>query len=99
MNNITNINLGLDSIAKAYIKNKVDPDVEPVVIANAGAINSIKLFKYKLIDGSVAEEFIQIILPSNKGQTLYFLALKTEKRLFNWPSEKILKKVSIYSVI
>lgn len=99
MNNITNINLGLYSIAKTYIKKKVDPDVEPVVISNAGAINSIKLFKYKLIDGSVAEELIQIILPTNKGQNLYFLALKTEKRLFNWPSDKILKKVSRYSVI
>lgn len=99
MKNIKNINLGLSSIAKAYIKNKVDPDVEPIVIANSGAINSIKLYQYKLKDGSLAEEFVQIILPSNKGQTLYFLALKTEKRFFNWPSEKILKKINNYSVI
>lgn len=99
MTQITNINVGIDSIARTYIELNKDPESEPVIVANAGTTNSIKLFCYKLKDGSNAEEYIQMILPSNNGQNLYFLALKTKKRAFTWPSAKILKKISKYSLI
>jgi hypothetical protein len=99
MKNIVNINVGLDSTAKAYIKTKKDSEVNPVVIGNVGSTNSIKLLRYKMKDGTVAEEYVQMIMTCNGGQTLYFLALKINERYLNWPSKKIIKKVSDYSVI
>ena len=88
-----NLNMGLDTIAKTYIKQKADPDVEPIICGRTGNLNSIKLNRYELKDGTFAYEYLQMVLENNKGQSLYFLGLKTEKRNFDWPAEKMLKKV------
>lgn len=84
--------MGLDTIAKTYIKQKADPNVEPIVCGRTGNLNSIKLNRYELKDGTFAYEYLQMILENSKGQNLYFLGLKTEKRTFDWPAEKMLKK-------
>lgn len=87
-----NLNMGLDSIAKTYIKQKADPSVDPVVYGRTGNLNSIKLNRYELKDGTFAYEYLQMILENNIGQSIYFLGLKTDKRSFDWPAEKMLKK-------
>ena len=56
-------------------------------------LKSIKLNRYELKDGTFAYEYLQMIMENNNGQKLYFLGLKTDKRFFDWPAEKILKKV------
>jgi hypothetical protein len=94
MNDLKNINVGIDSIAKIYIKKKKNIEEDPVVYAATGDIKSIKLHRYKLKDGSIAEEYVQMILTNEDGQSLYFLALNTEKKTFQWPAEKILKKLN-----
>jgi hypothetical protein len=88
-----NLNMGLDTIAKTYIKLKADPNVEPVICGRTGNLKSIKLNRYELKDGTFAYEYLQMILENNNGQKLYFLGLKTDKRSFDWPAEKMLKKV------
>jgi len=93
MNNLENVNVGIDSIAKIYIDKKKNPEEDPIVYAATGDIKSIKLHRYKLKDGSIAEECVQMILTNEEGQSLYFLALNTEKKTFQWPAEKILKKL------
>jgi hypothetical protein len=87
-----NLNMGLDTIAKTYIKLKADPNVEPVICGRTGNLKSIKLNRYELKDGTFAYEYLQMIMENNNGQKLYFLGLKTDKRFFDWPAEKILKK-------
>lgn len=84
--------MGLDTIAKTYIKQKADPDVEPIICGRTGNLNSIKLNRYELKDGTFAYEYLQMVLKNNKGQSVYFLGLKTDKRSFDWPAEKMLKK-------
>lgn len=93
MKHLVNINVGIDSIAKTYLKVKENRDHEPIVYGSTGTLNSIKLHRYKLKDGTEAEEYLQIVIPNSNGQNIYFLALKTEKRNFEWPSEKIRKKL------
>ena len=85
--------MGLDTIAKTYIKLKADPNVEPVVCGRTGNLNSIKLNRYELKDGTFAYEYLQMILENNEGQNIYFLGLKTENRSFDWPAGKMLKKI------
>ena len=88
-----NLNMGLDSIAKTYIKLKADPNVDPVICARTGELKSIKLNRYKLKDGTYAYEYLQMVLDNDKGQSVYFLGLKTDLRSFEWPVEKMLKKI------
>jgi hypothetical protein len=85
--------MGLDSVAKTFLKLRSDQSVEPIVYDRAGKYKSIKLNRYKLMDGTFAYEYLQMILENNNGQKLYFLGLKTDKRSFDWPAEKMLKKV------
>lgn len=94
MKNLDNINVGIDSIAKHYIKANKNSEADPIVYNTTGAINSIKLHRYKLKDGSTAEEYVQMIMTNNEGQTLYFLALNTENKTFEWPASKILKELN-----
>ena len=88
-----NLNMGLDTIAKTYIKLKADTNVEPVICGRTGNLKSIKLNRYELKDGTFAYEYLQMVLENNNGQKLYFLGLKTDKRSFDWPAEKMLKKI------
>jgi hypothetical protein len=88
-----NLNMGLDTIAKTYIKLKADLNVKPVICGRTGNLKSIKLNRYELKDGTFAYEYLQMILENNKGQNLYFLGLKTDNRSFDWPAEKMLKKI------
>jgi hypothetical protein len=88
-----NLNMGLDTIAKTYIKLKADPNVKPIICGRTGNLKSIKLNRYELKDGTFAYEYLQMILENNKGQNLYFLGLKTDNRSFDWPADKMLKKI------
>ena len=85
--------MGLDTIAKTYIKLKADLNVKPVICGRTGNLKSIKLNRDELKDGTFAYEYLQMILENNKGQNLYFLGLKTDNRSFDWPAEKMLKKI------
>lgn len=91
MKQLININVGLDKIAKIYVEQKGIIDSEPVVYDRCGTNKTIKLYRYRLKDGSTAEEYLQIFMENKSGQKLYFLGLRTSKRDFDWPSAKILK--------
>lgn len=93
MNIISNINVGLDEIAKTYLKIKIDPEFKPLLVSSAGSLKSIKLHRYKLKDGTYAEEFLQLILENKNGQNLYFIGLKRNSKTFVWSGEKINKKL------
>lgn len=93
MRDLKNISFGIDKIAEIYIERNMDPESKPYVHYRAGTNNSIKLKRYKMKDGSVSEEFVQMIMTNQKGQNLYFLGLKTVKRNFGWPAKKMLKRV------
>jgi hypothetical protein len=90
MKQLININVGLDKIAKIYVEREKDRDSGPEIYERCGTNNSIRLNKYKLKDGTMAYEFLQIIIDNKIGQKLYFLGLRTSKREFGWPPEKIL---------
>jgi len=93
MRNVINVNMGLDSVAKTFLKLRSDQSVEPIVYDRAGKYKSIKLNRYKLMDGTHAYEYLQMMLENKTGQILYFIGLKVNKRSFEWPTSKMLKKV------
>lgn len=90
---LIDINAGLDSIAEIYLKKKIDEEYKCRVIGVTGELNQINLHRYRLIDGSYAEEYLQYFAKSEYEQFIYFLGLKTSKKYFKWPAEKIIKKL------
>ena len=93
MRNVINVNMGLDSVAKTFLKLRSDQSVEPIVYNRAGKYKSIKLNRYKLLDGTHAYEYLQMMLKNETGQILYFIGLRLNKKSFEWPTSKMLKKV------
>ena len=93
MRNVINVNMGLDSVAKTFLKLRSDQSVEPIVYNRAGKYKSIKLNRYKLLDGTHAYEYLQMMLENETGQILYFIGLRLKKKSFEWPTSKMLKKV------
>lgn len=90
---LININAGLDSIAKIYLEKKIDSEFKIEIIGVLDDKNRINLHRYKLLDGTYAEEYLQYFTELDYDQCIYFLGLKTNKRYFKWPSEKIIKKL------
>lgn len=90
---LTNYSAGLDSIAEIYLEKRIDNDHETELIYVFNDLNPVPLYRYKLIDGTFAEEYLQYFAESEHEQIIYFLGLKTEKRFFRWPAEKIIKKL------
>lgn len=95
MKSIKNINYGLDSIANTYLKKNIDPERKPTVCARLGTNKSIELYKYKMKNGTSAEEYLQFQYRNDDGQSFYFIGLKTSKRYMEWPHEKVTKKLKI----
>jgi hypothetical protein len=96
MNKINTVNLGLDTIAKAYLKRNLDPEKKPIIYDRKGPTKSIKLHRYKMKDGSTSEEYIQFLhMNEHENQTVYFIGLKTNKRYMEWPTEKVSKKLKL----
>ena len=83
MRNVINVNMGLDSVAKTFLKLRSDQSVEPIVYNRAGKYKSIKLNRYKLLDGTHAYEYLQMMLENETGQILYFIGLRLKKNLLN----------------
>lgn len=104
MKKLTNINMGIDSMAKNYLAvhakgirlnmdygKKVFPESE--VNSRTGPIGSIELKRYPLNDGTCAEEFVQAILKDEEGKKLYFLGLEAHGKILIWPVAKIREKI------
>ena len=83
-NKVKNINIGIDLPAKNFVnKNAVGVNFtmeygkvyfpESLVYERTGPNKCIKLNRYKLKDGTAAEEFLQVILKNKDNQNLYFL--------------------------
>lgn len=95
MKKFKTINFGLDRIANIFLKINIDLNFKPVILDRCGAINSIELKSYVLKDGSKAKEYVQYAYRNEEDQVIYFIGLKTNKRYFDWPSEKITKKLKL----
>ena len=93
MDNANTINLGLDKIARLYLDNKLDRNHAPIVISRIGVLKNVKIHRYKLRDGSIAEEFLQFCQRDDNGCCTYFLGLKVGNKFMQWPYEKIKKKL------
>ena len=96
MKNFKTINLGLDEMAQIYIDVNADKEKKPVIINRLGILKSIELKQYKLKDGTIAQEYVQFAHVTEIDQTVYFIGLRTKKRNFDWPTEKINKKINRY---
>lgn len=84
MNKVYSVNLGISAAAKQILIEKKDPRLKPVIVGRAGNSNSIEIQSYRLLDGSVAEEFLQNIVSNKEGQKLYFLGLKIKNKYYMW---------------
>lgn len=105
MNELVNINMGIDSMAKSYLDMKSQgvtlnmnhgkkhfPENE--VYHRVGNIPSIELKRYPLKDGTFAEEFVQAVIKTGDGRRLYFLGLNAGSKNIIWPLTKMRSKIS-----
>ena len=63
---------------------------EHVLIGRTGPNKQFKLNRYTMKDGSFDEEFLQMTLPNNNGQNVYFIGLKCGDVNFAWTTKEMI---------
>lgn len=63
---------------------------ESVIIGRVGPNKQFKLNRYKMKDESYSEEFLQMTLPNNNGQNVYFIGLKCGDTKFIWTTKEMI---------
>lgn len=85
-----NVSAGIDLVGQLYLEKFIDKVSEKEVIEIIGGYKPIKIYRYKLKNGSYANEYLQFISESVHGQIIHFIGLKIGKRDFQWKTKKIL---------
>lgn len=103
MKRIELIDLGVGDNAKKFLEKNVDgvlnfEDLDSLnenkmIDRRTGDMNNIKLYKYRLKDGTCATEFVQLEYQLNDRKKILFRGLMTEEENFIWPMAGITQAI------
>lgn len=96
--NIKNICEGLSKSARNFLDFNIDTSKKTIIQKRFGSKNEFTLRKYFLMNGTTAEEYIQMIFTNAQDQEIYFLGLNVENQALKWTGKEMLELVETNSL-